>query len=74
MKNFHYTTQPLEVTDMKMLEATFEMIDAKNTLLYSSDWPHWDFDTPGRIAGLPFLDDAAKRNILGENARKLFNL
>jgi predicted TIM-barrel fold metal-dependent hydrolase len=40
--------------------------------MYSSDWPHWDFDVPSRIAGLPFLTEQAKRNILGETARKLF--
>jgi predicted TIM-barrel fold metal-dependent hydrolase len=42
--------------------------------MYSSDWPHWDFDVPGRIAALPFLGDHAKRNILGETARKVFEL
>jgi hypothetical protein len=42
--------------------------------MYSSDWPHWDFDVPARIAGLPFLSEQAKRNILGENARRVFRL
>jgi hypothetical protein len=31
-------------------------------------------DVPARIAGLSFLDEVAKRNILGETARKVFNL
>jgi hypothetical protein len=31
-----------------------------------------DFDVPGKIAGLPFLNEQAKRIILGETARKLF--
>ncbi len=74
MREMYYTSQPLEVTDMRLLQSTFEAIDADNTLLYSSDWPHWDFDVPGRIMTLPFVSDQGKRNILGETARKIFNL
>jgi uncharacterized protein len=69
-----FTSQPLEVTIPHMLEATFKAVHAETQLMYSSDWPHWDFDVPARIAGLPFLDEQAKRNILGETARKLFHL
>jgi predicted TIM-barrel fold metal-dependent hydrolase len=43
-------------------------------LLWSSDYPHWDFDLPSTIYDLPFLDERAKRNILGGTAAKLFNL
>jgi predicted TIM-barrel fold metal-dependent hydrolase len=74
MRDMYYTSQPLEFTDARLLESTFYAIDAERTLLYSSDWPHWDFDVPGRIMSIPFLSDQGKRNILGENARKIFNL
>jgi uncharacterized protein len=74
IQEMFFTSQPLEVTMPHMLEATFEAVHADTQLMYSSDWPHWDFDVPARIAGLPFLDEQAKRNILGENARKLFHL
>ena len=57
---------------MKLLEAAFEAMDAPSRLLYASDWPHWDFDLPTVIADLPFLDEPAKRNILGYNAARLF--
>ena len=43
-------------------------------MLYSSDYPHWDMDLPSVIYDLPFLTEQAKRNILGETARKLFDL
>jgi hypothetical protein len=33
--------------------------------------PWWDFDLP---CDLPFLSETAKRNILGENAIRLFKL
>ncbi len=70
----YYTCQPMERTNMKMLEATFDSINAPTQLLYASDWPHWDFDLPTVISDLPFLDEQAKRNILGLNAAKLFNM
>jgi hypothetical protein len=74
MSEMFFTSQPLEVTIPHMLEATFKAIHAETQLMYSSDWPHWDFDVPSQIASLPFLSEQAKRNILGENARKLFRL
>jgi predicted TIM-barrel fold metal-dependent hydrolase len=42
--------------------------------MYASDYPHWDMDLPSTIYDLPFLSETAKRKILGENARKLFNM
>lgn len=74
MREMYYTSQPLEMTDLGLLESTFQAMGAEHSLLYSSDWPHWDFDVPGRIMSIPFLSESANRNILGENARKLFNL
>jgi hypothetical protein len=70
----HYTMQPMEATNLKLLEGTFEAIRADTQLLYASDWPHWDFDVPAKVFDLPFLDERAKRNILGLNAARVFNL
>ncbi len=74
MQEMYYTSQPLEMTNMALLKATFDAIHADTQLLFSSDWPHWDFDVPAKIATLPFLSEAGKRNILGETARRLFKL
>lgn len=74
MREMYYTSQPLERTNLDLLEATFKAMKADTQLLYASDWPHWDFDAPNSILELPFLDDAAKRNILGENADRLFGM
>lgn len=75
MREMFFTSQPMEMVDnTKALELTFEMIDAKSQLLYSSDYPHWDMDLPSTIYDLPFLDEAAKRSILGGSAQKLFKL
>ena len=61
-------------THPKALENTFEMIKAETQLMFSSDWPHFDFDLPQEICDLPFLGEQAKRNILGLNAARIFNL
>jgi predicted TIM-barrel fold metal-dependent hydrolase len=74
MREMHFTSQPLERSNMKLLEATMDAMNARTQLLYSSDWPHWDWDPPSAITTLPFLDDEAKRNILGLNAARLFGL
>jgi predicted TIM-barrel fold metal-dependent hydrolase len=75
MREMFYTSQPMEMVDNReALELTFKMIKADTQLLYSSDYPHWDMDLPSTIYDLNFLDMAAKRNILGGNAQRLFNL
>lgn len=74
MREMYYTNQPMEATDLDLLQSTFKAIHAETQLLYSSDWPHWDFDLPSVIFDLPFLSEQAKRNILGETACRIFNL
>ncbi|MEE2954810.1 MAG: amidohydrolase family protein [Pseudomonadota bacterium] len=75
MADMYYTSQPMEMpNDLSFLESTFKMINAETQLLYASDYPHWDADMPRTIYDLPFLDETAKRNILGGNAVRIFNL
>jgi predicted TIM-barrel fold metal-dependent hydrolase len=74
MRDMYFTTQPMEMTDMGAIEQTFRMMNAETQVLYSSDYPHWDFDLPSTIYDLPFLSEKAKRNILGGNAMRVFNI
>ncbi|HVA15734.1 MAG TPA: amidohydrolase family protein [Stellaceae bacterium] len=75
MREMFYSTQPMEmVHNREALELTFKMINAERQLLYASDYPHWDMDLPSTIYDLPFLGETAKRNILGGNAKRFFNL
>jgi predicted TIM-barrel fold metal-dependent hydrolase len=75
MREMFFSTQPIErVKNLSILEETFALMKADTQLMWSSDYPHWDFDLPSVIYDLPFLDERAKRNILGENALRLFNL
>jgi uncharacterized protein len=75
MREMYYSTQPMEmVHNREALELTFKMINAETQLMYASDYPHWDMDLPSTIYDLPFLSETAKRNILGGNAKRVYNL
>ena len=75
MRDMYFTSQPMEmVENREAIELTFKMIRAESQLLYSSDYPHWDMDLPSTIYDLPFLSETAKRNILGGNALRFFDI
>jgi hypothetical protein len=74
MRDMYYSSQPMEIQDMQAMECTFRMMNAETQLLYSSDYPHWDFDLPSTIYDLKFLSEKAKHNILGGTAARLFKL
>jgi predicted TIM-barrel fold metal-dependent hydrolase len=74
MRDMYYSSQPMERVDMGALECTFRMINAETQVLYSSDYPHWDFDLPSTIYDLPFVSEQGKHNILGGTAARLFKL
>jgi predicted TIM-barrel fold metal-dependent hydrolase len=71
---FYYTTQPIENTNLEALQFNLKMINAEKTLMFASDFPHWDFNLPSTIYDLPFLSEQAKRNILGETARQVYSI
>jgi predicted TIM-barrel fold metal-dependent hydrolase len=66
-------TQPLERPDEDAhLLQLFEMMDADRLLMFSSDYPHWDFDSPERA--FPRLPERWREAIFSENARALYGL
>jgi predicted TIM-barrel fold metal-dependent hydrolase len=65
------STQPLEqARDHRQLWAVLEAIDGEHTLLFASDYPHWDFDDPTTLPVPP----AWHERVFGENARELYRL
>jgi len=72
--DFYFGTQPLEISARNdLLELCFDMIGT-DRLLYASDYPHWDFDSPSVINDLSMLDDSDRRAILAGNAERVFGL
>lgn len=71
--NFRFTTQPIdEPDDPELLRRIFSDLRAEKSILYASDWPHWDFDDPE--AALRPLTETVKLRVLGQNAVELYGL
>jgi predicted TIM-barrel fold metal-dependent hydrolase len=70
-RNVRFTTQPIvEPHRKEHLHALLEMVYAEETLIYSSDYPHWDFDDPARaLSGVPA---ELRRKICVDNPRALY--
>ncbi len=67
------TTQPLEETEPTVhLHRLLEMFDAAHMLMFSSDFPHWDGDTPDFCARA--LPPPLRSRVMRETARELYHL
>jgi len=72
---FYFGTQPIEnPRNPDHMEAAIEMLGGADSLMYASDYPHWDFDRPQSITDLEFLSDAEKERIMWRNAAEVFDL
>jgi predicted TIM-barrel fold metal-dependent hydrolase len=69
--HFKTSSQPwLETRRRQELTQMLEMIEAERTLVYSSDYPHWDFDDPTRtVSEVP---KTMRRRFLVDNAVEFF--
>lgn len=77
IKDFYFASQPIGEPDNPMdMHHLLEAMDAPRTLMFSSDYPHWDFDNPSELFG--YLDanctEEEQRRILSENAKDAYNL
>lgn len=73
-EHFWMTTQPIEEPPKpEYFQQLLEHINAAERLMFATDYPHWDFDSPDRT--LPTnLPPGLKRNIMAENARGFYQL
>lgn len=71
LEHVRFTTQPVPEPDRpEHLRSICDIISADRTLLFSSDYPHWDFDNPTR--SLSALGEAMQGRIKAANAEALF--
>jgi predicted TIM-barrel fold metal-dependent hydrolase len=68
-----FTTQPIEEPDeSKHLAEIIEWI-GWDRLMFSTDYPHWDFDHPQQVFKFK-LSDEQKAKVFRDNARTLYKL
>ncbi len=67
----YYSTQPIEEPDdHRQLLQMFEMLRAERTVIFASDYPHWDFDNP--LTAFSFFPPALKRRIFVDNVVEFY--
>jgi predicted TIM-barrel fold metal-dependent hydrolase len=73
-EHFWFTTQPIEEPrDPADLARALRMVGMDDRIMFATDYPHWDFDSPGQA--LPrALGDELRSKILGANAARLYRL
>ena len=72
-EHIRLTTQPIEEPDRpEFLTQTLTMIEAGRTVMFSSDYPHWDNDNPRLV--FRRLDRALRDRIMGQTAAELYRL
>ena len=71
-RHFRATSQPMEEPeDPEHLRWLFEMIGEDGFVMFATDYPHWDFDSPDRA--LPHtLPEDLRRRILAGNAQATY--
>jgi predicted TIM-barrel fold metal-dependent hydrolase len=69
--HIRFTTQPfVEPKKREHLEVLCDIISADRTLLFSTDYPHWDFDDPDRA--LRSLPPYVRARIFAKNALEIY--
>lgn len=67
------TSQPIEEpADQKHLIELMDWLGARERLMFSTDYPHWDFDDPDWVSRR--LAKADRETVMAENAIRLYGL
>jgi predicted TIM-barrel fold metal-dependent hydrolase len=74
VRNMFFSTQPIEEPEnLKEMATLLTLFNGEDSVIFSSDWPHHDFDHPNKVLQIP-VSDEIRRKILGENALRLLNM
>jgi predicted TIM-barrel fold metal-dependent hydrolase len=69
--HFYSTTYPLEAApDPRYLRETLEMVQADRTLLFSSNYPNWEFGDPFEM--IRDVPSSLRRRVMVENALSVY--
>jgi predicted TIM-barrel fold metal-dependent hydrolase len=69
--HIRFSSQPMEESDRtEQLLQIIDWMDGGRTLMFSTDYPHWDFDNPRQA--FPSLPEPLQRRIFVENALDAF--
>lgn len=72
-EHFWFTTQPIEEPDDPAhLEVALAHVGMNERIMFASDYPHWDFDSPRHAPRL--FPERLRDGIMGANARRLYRL
>lgn len=72
-EHIRLTTQPIEEPSQPdQINQIFDMIDGDHMVMFSSDYPHWDYDNP-KIALRPIRKELREK-IFAHNAIELYGL
>jgi predicted TIM-barrel fold metal-dependent hydrolase len=74
-EHFHFATQPMGEPDQPAdIKQVIDLVGA-DSIMFSTDHPHFDFDNPESIRGFfSHLSEADQRAVFGENAIEVFDL
>ncbi len=70
LSNVRLTTEPMLECPPQWIDDAITMAHGEQTLLYSSDYPHWDSEEP--LVAFKHIDDEVRRRIYRENALEFF--
>jgi predicted TIM-barrel fold metal-dependent hydrolase len=73
-EHFWFTTQPIEEPDdPRHLREVIDWLGV-DRLMFSTDYPHWDFDDPRIALNSAGLSEAEKRQVFSGNAKAFYGL
>jgi predicted TIM-barrel fold metal-dependent hydrolase len=74
-RNFSFTSQPIEGTgEPEYVDSIVRLMGGENNLMFSSDYPHLDFDyTDEMMSLLPSFDADELNSVYGQNALEVFD-
>jgi predicted TIM-barrel fold metal-dependent hydrolase len=68
-----FTTQPMDEPEKpEFLLQLLEQLDMDDRIMFSTDYPHWDFDDPRRVLPASLIGRERREKIMSANAERYF--